>query len=294
MHKTHRIIYHAGCADGYTAAWVVFRYLTLRKDDPIDPDAIELTRAFYDSRPPDVTDQHVWVVDFSYPFPLMEEVAAQSASLLVLDHHNSVAEDVKSLPYFHFDNSQSGAALAKEWVEAKGYEDPLIGPICAYVQDRDLWQWKLEDSREVSAYIALQEHQTATWDDLASAIYRDFPQVVETGGAILAYEAKQVGHALKAAKPAMLLGYAVYAVNTSVLPSEIGNQIMLMDDSPDFAVMYQEKVYRGERSIRVSLRSTDDSVDVSEIAAHFGGGGHRNAAGFNTTPEKFYEELKYV
>jgi nanoRNase/pAp phosphatase (c-di-AMP/oligoRNAs hydrolase) len=29
-----------------------------------------------------------------------------------------------------------------------------------------------------------------------------------------------------------------------------------------------------------SLRSRDDREDVSEIAASFGGGGHRNAAGF--------------
>lgn len=33
------------------------------------------------------------------------------------------------------------------------------------------------------------------------------------------------------------------------------------------------------RAYRVSLRSRDDSVDVSEIARHFGGGGHRKAAG---------------
>ena len=28
------------------------------------------------------------------------------------------------------------------------------------------------------------------------------------------------------------------------------------------------------------LRSTDDGLDVSEIAKQYGGGGHRNAAGF--------------
>ena len=29
-----------------------------------------------------------------------------------------------------------------------------------------------------------------------------------------------------------------------------------------------------------SLRSTDDGLDVSEIAKQYGGGGHRNASGF--------------
>lgn len=43
------------------------------------------------------------------------------------------------------------------------------------------------------------------------------------------------------------------------------------------------------RPFHVSLRS-DGSVDVSAIAAHFGGGGHRNAAGFNI--ESRVAELK--
>jgi bifunctional oligoribonuclease and PAP phosphatase NrnA len=44
---------------------------------------------------------------------------------------------------------------------------------------------------------------------------------------------------------------------------------------------------RGER--KVSLRATDDDVDVSLIARAQGGGGHRRAAGFSTTLE--LEEL---
>ncbi len=38
---------------------------------------------------------------------------------------------------------------------------------------------------------------------------------------------------------------------------------------------------RGQR--KVSLRATDDDVDVSLIAREQGGGGHRRAAGFSTT-----------
>jgi bifunctional oligoribonuclease and PAP phosphatase NrnA len=38
---------------------------------------------------------------------------------------------------------------------------------------------------------------------------------------------------------------------------------------------------KGQR--KVSLRATDDDVDVSVIARAQGGGGHRRAAGFSTT-----------
>ena len=39
----------------------------------------------------------------------------------------------------------------------------------------------------------------------------------------------------------------------------------------------------GEQRRKVSLRATDDRVDVSAIARAQGGGGHRRAAGFSTT-----------
>ena len=35
-----------------------------------------------------------------------------------------------------------------------------------------------------------------------------------------------------------------------------------------------------------SLRSTDDGLDVSEIAKKYGGGGHRNASGFRVAYER--------
>ena len=58
--------------------------------------------------------------------------------------------------------------------------------------------------------------------------------------------------------------------------SEVGHS--LLDKHPDapFSAMWFEA--NGKRMW--SLRSRDDRQDVSEVAAIFGGGGHRNAAGF--------------
>ena len=41
----------------------------------------------------------------------------------------------------------------------------------------------------------------------------------------------------------------------------------------------------GEPARKVSLRATDDRIDVSVIARALGGGGHRRAAGFSTDLE---------
>ena len=51
----------------------------------------------------------------------------------------------------------------------------------------------------------------------------------------------------------------------------------------------QRRAHSGER--KVSLRATDDDVDVSAIARAYGGGGHRRAAGFTTDLERALEFL---
>ena len=48
----------------------------------------------------------------------------------------------------------------------------------------------------------------------------------------------------------------------------------------------------GEPARKVSLRATDDRIDVSRIARALGGGGHRRAAGFST--DLSFDELVQV
>jgi phosphoesterase RecJ-like protein len=56
------------------------------------------------------------------------------------------------------------------------------------------------------------------------------------------------------------------------------------------AALVRERLSNGDRpSHKVSLRATDDRVDVSRIARVQGGGGHRQAAGFDT--EMSHDEL---
>ncbi|MEM9481269.1 MAG: DHHA1 domain-containing protein, partial [Verrucomicrobiota bacterium] len=63
-----------------------------------------------------------------------------------------------------------------------------------------------------------------------------------------------------------------------ILPDDTENLINLLRgiDSVVVAVFFEE--IRGG-TVRVSMRSKDDHVDVSEVCGHFGGGGHRLAAG---------------
>jgi nanoRNase/pAp phosphatase (c-di-AMP/oligoRNAs hydrolase) len=73
-------------------------------------------------------------------------------------------------------------------------------------------------------------------------------------------------------------------VNSPILQSEIGNFL----STTTTAALIWYKNYQANKTI-ISLRSKGD-LDVSVIAEAFGGGGHRNAAGFTIEIEKNVEE----
>ena len=55
----------------------------------------------------------------------------------------------------------------------------------------------------------------------------------------------------------------------------------------------REQLAEGASARKVSLRATDDRIDVSRIARAGGGGGHRRAAGFSTDLE-FPELVEFL
>ncbi len=84
----------------------------------------------------------------------------------------------------------------------------------------------------------------------------------------------KVEEQIKHASEIELDGYKVLAVNATHLTSEIAGKLA---ESRAFGACF----FIRSDGLRVwSLRSTDNGVDVSEIARRHGGGGHRNAAGW--------------
>jgi hypothetical protein len=251
------VLYHAECLDGFGAAWAVWkrfpsaRYLPVKHGCP---------------PPAGLAGRHLVIVDFSYPRPILEAVAAEAASLLVLDHHITAEKALAGLPFAYFDQSKSGAVLAWEW--AHGTEAPWL---LRYIQDKDLWQWMLPMSREVNAALNSHPYDFKLWDGLQQ-------QALEAEGtAILRYENETVA---KIAAHAVLLpfqGETVPVVQSGVLTSQIGEYLGREYPAARFCVIWHDK--DGRRYY--SLRSRADGVDVAAIATAFGGGGHTHAAGFS-------------
>lgn len=268
-------IWHKGCLDGFAAAWVVRKFFG---DGNVD-----FFAGVYQADPPDVTGRDVIMVDFSYKRPILDEMAKACAAMLILDHHKSAAEDLSHLPppAFNyppippvakvtaiFDMNRSGATITWDAFFAGQPRPRLID----HIQDRDLWLFKLEGTREINAALFSYPFEFETWDRMMAD---DMTNMTIEGMAIDRQHLKDVASLVKSASRTLMIGgYAVPGLNAPyMMASDAGNQ---MAQGERFAATYQD--FPDGRVF--SLRSAEDGIDVSEIAKQYGGGGHKHAAGF--------------
>jgi len=263
------VLYHAGCWDGFCAAWV------LRKKWP----EAEFKPVRYGEAPPDVTGRVVFVVDFSYPVEQMRGLCAQARSVTLLDHHKTALpllkelDDVRNLS-MTIEMDKSGGRLAWEFIGRPGGAEGWVPWLIGYTEDRDLWRWALPDSRAINACLRSYPLDMEVWDELDQSGHGSF---VEGGKAILRREAQIIDEHVKHARVVVIAGHQVLAVNATVLFSEIAGK--LARHRP-FGVAY---FIRQDCRAQYSLRSRGDGgVDVSKVAKLFGGGGHEHAAGFES------------
>ena len=213
------------------------------------------------------TVEELFIVDFSYDRATCEALSGKYR-LTILDHHKTAEKELQGLPYAFFDMHRSGAVMAWDFFfSADGTPMPRI---LSYVQDRDLWRFDLPDSEEVNLYIAAMPQTFHAWNMFS------LDAAVIGGKAIKAFRDSQVERACRNVRWEEIGGYKVPVLNLSDNISEVGNQLCRKFPEAEFSASYCDRA-DGKRSY--SLRSIGE-FDVSAIAKQFGGGGHRNAAGF--------------
>lgn len=254
-------IYHGNCADGFSGAWVVRRALGQET---------EFHAGVYQTAPPNVAGKDVVLVDFSYKRPVMEQIVDAARSVVVLDHHKTAEADLAGLPGAEvvFDMERAGSRIAWDYY----FPNEVPPQVLLHVEDRDLWRFALPKTREIQANIFSYPYEFDIWDRLMRA---DPAVLAVEGAAIERKHFKDVAELVKVCQRTMrIAGHTIPVASLPyTLTSDAGH---LMAQGQPFAACYwdtpQGRVF--------SLRSTDNGIDVSEIAKQFGGGGHRNAAGF--------------
>ncbi len=266
--------------------------------------------AKYGDAPPDVTGRDVYIVDFSYPRDVIERIIVECNTLTVFDHHKTAREALEPLKSLHqsliphtpprvrivFDMERSGAGIA--WDELHTHKtypagEEVVVPhprpwLVDYVEDRDLWRKALPNTEGVAAFLAVQPKTFERWNTISLS---------SLGDAAISGEALVLGrdqyieamrahaklgnlYARNAASNAMFHPYSGEVPIVNAPPHAISDLLGALAEGHPFAVGWFQ---RGDGMYQYSLRSRGEGgEDVSAIAKAFGGGGHRNAAGFTT------------
>lgn len=277
-------IYHGACDDGFGAAWAVRKALGSE---------VDFYPGVYQKEPPPHEGRDVIFVDFSYKAPVLHAMAAKASTVLILDHHKTAAEDLASLPppldgpydpsamlgwqrecnapaaiHALFDMDRSGAALA--WDFFNGGKRP---DFIEYLQDRDLWRKQLSGGDEFTIALRSYPQDFEIWDQLVTA---GADQLIAEGKSIQRYYRLRVEELKRSAYKASIGPELCYISNAPYFAaSEVAGELAERD-LPFGACYFEAEQGR----FQYSLRSRGD-FDVSAIARKFGGGGHKNAAGFS-------------
>lgn len=252
------ILYHAGCRDGFGAAWAAHQALG---------DTAQYIPAAYQKDPPaDLSGQDVFVFDVSFNRAATEKLIASAKSFELHDHHATAFENIGDLAQTYFDMSHSGAILAWQRFFPER-EAPLL---LKYVEDYDLWKHQLPHSKEIIALIDSLPMDFETWAALANKLETEagFKEAVSEGSAILRYSEQLAQRIAEKSQTQNFAGHQVPSVNSPILTDQVTR--LIMGDAP-FAVVWHKQ---DDGLFKYSLRSAG-TFDVGELAKSLGGGGHK-------------------
>lgn len=277
------------CDDGFAAAWVFWRRYG---------DKAEFWPGVYGEPPPlyelsqTQGGQQVVLVDFSYKREQMKALAQLPINLTVLDHHKTALDELAGLvhelaregwakdghgqfiglPDIRLDMEKSGAHLAWDYCfpGAEPYD------LLRRIEDNDLWRTprRCDDSLTVQAALRAYPQTFKVWDEL---MRRPIEELAAEGTAIRRFIERKVAELKNTSWRAEIGGVKMPVCNAPwFLASDLAGA--LAEDSPDgYAAVYFDQ---GDRRV-FSLRARGEA-DVSKIALRYGGGGHKQAAGFES------------
>jgi len=260
------VMYHGDCSDGFGAAWSAWKKLgDSAQYFPVEPGF----------PPPEGLKEKdaIYMLDFTYPEEYLKPILRANKRVVGVDHHKTNAAVIGLASDHLFDLNHSGAVLSWAYFHPK----KSIPRLLEYIEDVDLWRFKLKDTDSIFTYASIKKRDFEVWSSMAE----DFedPKTLlgykDKGDVIIKYRDNLVEGIIKENSELVELdGHKTYAVNAShSFASLLGERLF----KKDVHVVARWAYYDGH--IHVSLRS-DGTVDVSEIAEKFGGGGHKGSAGF--------------
>lgn len=267
MHEHHKeivVLYHGGCPDGFGGAYAAWKkfgdaadYIPVKHGKPA---------------PENLGGKKLYFVDFCYTQEIMDILVPSAMHVTVLDHHLGNKDVVEKMPEYVFDDKRSGATIAWSYF----HSDVPVPALLKYVEDGDLYLFKLPDSRAILSYAYAQLFHFDTWDTLAKKLENDTErsELIERGKVYAEHFAILVEQIANKATLVSFEGFECYlATAADMFASDVGNRLARLKPPIGIIVNFHGDI------MNVSLRS-DPSVDVSVIARKYGGNGHPQASAF--------------
>jgi oligoribonuclease NrnB/cAMP/cGMP phosphodiesterase (DHH superfamily) len=266
------ILYHANCYDGFGSAWAAWR--------KFGDDAVYVPMNYGEILPVGIGEaKAVYFLDYSRPRAELEALAKRT-TVTVIDHHKTAQDDLAGLPYAIFDMDHSGAVLSWQYFHP-GVEVPEL---LLHIEDRDLWRFKLEGTKEIHAGLCSLPFDFEVWERKHHYINSE---LIPSGRVVLSYHEILIERFVEKSFLIEIDEFQVPCANVSMLFSEVPERLLTKFPSSPFACYYYDVDAPSRNASRmIGLRSKGE-FDVSEIAKRFGGGGHKNAAGFRIASSKF-------
>ncbi len=238
----------------------------------------------------------VYVIDFSYKKEILEEINSKVKLLVVLDHHESMREEISGLPYVIFDNSRSGAKLAWDYFTDGYYgSNPVVDIVDAY----DLWNKKfhlthrgtnLKWKHVIGYHLGTMEKQDNIefWKEQISKFSVDFASLergMDLYGTVLEtaenVEQSAVTRHVRGTTGFNGLVFAGSKESLSLVSDALLYDVESQEVKRDITFCYFTPKDEPGKMV-VSMRSaigSEEKITAMAVAKSLGGGGHRHAAG---------------
>jgi oligoribonuclease NrnB/cAMP/cGMP phosphodiesterase (DHH superfamily) len=323
------IMYHTPCSDGWCALAIAHMwfcengtYLYSHSSIHNNPVYISVIAGRIEAAVIQAIEEYdsstkVLAFDLAFTYTAAKMLLDYFPEAQIYDHHKSTLECrtqplgesteefKRSIQMFnerlHYDSSISGAMLAWNYF----YKNEPAPDLVKYVQDRDLWSWKLPYSREINTGITDAMNSIYPYESLEDLSYKDqktreqihwlnswgrfmrnqpdnWLEAASVAGTTMTNLAKRKIKSLSRDGSGYYIGgLCVYVCNTNDYISEIGEHYYSMYDEIDMydgtkiKKYYYDYVaiwrYDHNRNIcMVSLRARQDGhIDVSKIAQQF-------------------------
>jgi hypothetical protein len=257
------VFYHIKDNDGLGSAWSAWRKLK-EKADYFGID-------YYSDHHFDYQGKTIYFLDIRPDDEVVKLLKANHNHLVLIDHHLSSVNKLKLFDEYKFSLKHSAAVLTWQYFFPK----KKVPKILFYIEDIDIWKLKVRSSREINNAIEFYDDDFKHWNKIAKDLEqpKQRKEYIKMGKIISQYQDKLIQKITAKAKLVKFEGKKIFAVNSSILISEVGNA--LVKKHPPLAIIWSEI----NKKVWFSLRS-NGSCDVSKIAEKYGGGGQKGAAAF--------------